>query len=132
MTIDKDSNAFQEFSAELKQKLNSRLYDKITAARQEVAGQMVGEGKLEEAVKVNWAFDKKKNMINIKHSLENYMGDVKDELWDWVENQSILTIDNIKYNEKKKEITISVNPDDPMDKNEVKKLIKDFQYNFPE
>ena len=48
MTIDKDSNEFKEFSDELKQKLNSRLYDKITAARQDVAGQMVGEKKCDQ------------------------------------------------------------------------------------
>ena len=43
MTIDKDSNEFKDFSDELKQKLNTRLYDKITTSRKDVASGMVGQ-----------------------------------------------------------------------------------------
>ena len=43
MPIDRESNEFQEFESELKQKLNAKLYDRIVDAKKDTAGQMVGQ-----------------------------------------------------------------------------------------
>ena len=43
MTIDKDSNAFKEFSSEFKTKLNSALLNKLTEIKKQIASTMVGE-----------------------------------------------------------------------------------------
>ena len=49
MTIDKDSNAFKEFSSEFKTKLNSVLLNKLTEVKKQVASGMVGENYVNEA-----------------------------------------------------------------------------------
>ena len=48
--MDKNSNAFQEFKAEMKQKLNALLLDRIMESKKEVAAQMVGDHPIFEEI----------------------------------------------------------------------------------
>lgn len=41
--MDKESNAFQEFSSELSQKLNSKLYDRLMEMKKDIAAMILGE-----------------------------------------------------------------------------------------
>ena len=84
MPTDTNSNLFQEFSKEMKDKLNTKLYAVIQDKKREIAAKMVNATAIKESESEYQKFFKKKlEKYGVKSPAE--LGDQKTKFFDEIE-----------------------------------------------